>query len=260
MMYAVCRSGRGPFLAAMLGLAAVALPAHAQQNLFNVPSAEITPKNAIFFQQQFNANRSSAQSNTTISYGLGGDAEVGLNVFSLGLFPERAAMSDPAPPMFLFNAQKGFDLGETFKLGLGTQVGVTTPDQRNDERLSNFSYLTGVAELPDDRGKLYAGAYFASPAYRGRKGDPVGFMLGYDIPVIKDRFNLMGDYISGTSGISVAVFGGVLQMTENWQLSLGVQVPSPGSHNSYGGVLELTFVPGNKSEGKGAGKERDPAP
>ena len=70
--------------------------------------------------------------------------------------------------------------------------------------------------------------------------------MGYDIAIIKDRFSLIGDYISGRSGISVAVIGGVAQLTENWQLSLGAQISSPHSHNVYGAVLELTFVPGKE--------------
>ncbi len=100
--------------------------------------------------------------------------------------------------------------------------------------------------LPEEVGKVYGGAYFANPAYRGGTGDPFGFALGYDIAIIKDRFSLIGDYISGRSGISVAVIGAVAQLTENWQLSLGAQIPIPHSHNAYGAVLELTFVPGKE--------------
>ncbi len=245
-MRAMARIGVGAWArlfttAACLGWCAA--PASAQQNLFNVPSAEITPQNGLFFQQQFNLNRS-YQSNSTISYGLGHDFEVGLNVFDLAFLPERGSQMGAGSPLFLVNAQKGFELTDDFKLGLGTQLGQTVPGRRADVRLANFTYLTGVADLPDERGKLYAGTYFANGQYRNQRGDPVGFMLGYDIPVIKDRFSLIGDYISGRSGISVAVIGGVYQFNENVQLSVGAQLPSPGSHNPYGAVIELTYVPG----------------
>ncbi len=167
-----------------------------------------------------------------------------MNILSVGLLPEKGVQDDSNPPLFLFNAQKGFELSEDFKLGLGTQLGQTAPNRRVDVRLANFTYLTGVYVLPEDLGKLYAGAYFANGAYRGGRGDPFGFLLGYDIPIIKERFSLVGDYISGRSGINVAVLGGVLPLSENWQLSLGAQLPSPHSHNTYGAVLELTYVPG----------------
>lgn len=227
-----------------------ASPLPAQQNLFNVPSAEITPGDALFFQQQFNLNRST-QSNTTIAYGLGHDFEIGLNLLDLELIHETESQSDSNPPLFLVNAQQGFELNETFRFGIGTQIGQTTTNRRTDVRLANFSYLTGVALLPDERGKLYAGTYFADWAYRGGRGNPFGFLLGYDIPIVKDRFNLVGDYISGQSDISVAVLGGVFQLSEHCQLSVGAQLPSPRSGNPYGSVIELTYVPG-----KNAGEER----
>lgn len=217
--------------------------ASAQQNLFNVPSAEITPSEKVFFQQQFNATRS-IQSNSTICYGLGNGFETGLNVFDLGILPDPKAQPGSNTPQFLANLQKGFELNETFNFGLGTQLGQSVPALRSDVRLVNFTYFTCVAELPDERAKLYAGPYFANGTYRGQHGNPFGFMLGYDVPVVKDRFNLMGDFISGKSAISVAVIGGVLQVNEHFQLSIGAQLPSPHSHNSYGGVLELTYVPG----------------
>ncbi len=78
-MRAAVPSGKGiwvRWLAAVLLLGGFAADSSAQQNLFNVPSAEITPKNALFFQQQTNFNRT-IQSNTTISYGFGNGFEGG---------------------------------------------------------------------------------------------------------------------------------------------------------------------------------------
>jgi len=237
--------GWGRYFAVIGCLSLSIHPLQAQQNLFNVPSAEITPQNSLFFQQQFNFN-SSTKSNTTISAGLGHDFEIGMNVFDLVLIPERITPVNPASSQVLFNMQKAFELDEHFKLGLGTQIGQTTPEPNIGVRLANFSWLTGVSTLPAELGKVFVGAYFANETYRTGGGDPFGFMLGYDIPIIKDRFSLQGDYISGRSGMSVAVIGGVIQLSEKWQLSLGGQLPSPGSHNPYGAVMELTFVPGNE--------------
>ena len=137
--------------------------------MFNVPSAEITPKNALFYHQQTNFTRT-IQSNATISYGFGGGFDGGLNILSVGLLPEKGVQDDSNPPLFLFNAQKGFELGEDFKLGSGTQLGQTAPNRRADVRLANFKYLTGVYILPEEVVKVYGGAYFANPAYRGGTG------------------------------------------------------------------------------------------
>jgi hypothetical protein len=50
----------------------------------------------------------------------------------------------------------------------------------------------------------------------------------------------MGDFISGSSDISVAVLGFVVFLPQHWQISLGAQIPSPNSQNDYGMVFELT--------------------
>lgn len=227
-----------------IGAAAIGLAAHAaraQQNLFNVPSAEITRPGGLFFQQQFNFDRVT-QSNTTISYGLGHGFEVGINVLQLDLVPQHPTAGDPNTALFTFNGQKGFDLGRSFKVGVGTQLGQSVPEDPDRVQLADFSWLVGVAKLPRDLGKLYGGAYYANRTFRGARGEDFGFMLGYDIPVT-ERLSLVGDYVSGRNGLSVAVLGGVVRLTKHWSLSLGGQLPSPGSGNSYGGVLELTFSP-----------------
>ncbi len=110
-------------------------------------------------------------------------------------------------------------------------------------RLSNFTYLTFAFDPPDDWAKLYAGVYCANQAYQGPSDSNVGFMAGYEVPIGEGQFALMGDYLSGTSGISVAVVGGIYNLTDHWQVSAGVQVPNFHSHNSLGAVLELTYVP-----------------
>ena len=60
------------------------------------------------------------------------------------------------------------------------------------------------------------------------------------MPIVKEKLHFMADYLSGTSDLSVAVVGGVIYLPGKWQLSLGGQIPSPGSDNSYGAVMELT--------------------
>jgi hypothetical protein len=74
-----------------------------QQNLFNVPSADITGKNKIFFQQQFNFASLQGSSNTTLDYGLGDNLEVGINVFNVGMY---SSIGEFTNPNFLLNFQK----------------------------------------------------------------------------------------------------------------------------------------------------------
>ena len=235
-------------IAASMSCGLTADTTHAQQNLFNVPSAEITDAYTMFFQEQMNF-ASQSQCNTTIDYGLGNGFEVGVNILNLNMIPMAGSQDSPNTPLAMLNAQKGFRLGENFLVGVGTQIGEKTAGIIHDVRLADFTWMTFAMELPDKRGRLYAGPCYTNVVYGGVPAEPLGYMLGYDIPVVEGKFNLMGDYISGTGYNSVAVLGAVFRLGKCWQLSLGGQLPSPHSNNSYGGVIEFTYVE-CKPEGK----------
>ncbi len=232
-----------------VALAVVTLPAvaSAQQNLFNVPSGEVTPAYKLFYQQQTNFTGGSIQPNTTLDFGLGHGLEVGLNVFNVPLYaPNLGENPDPRgiqQPDVLFNALKSFTISERFRVAVGTQFGETAPVFQSRVRPDNFTYTVAAFDLPQERGTLYGGAYYSNRNYRGT-GVPLGVMVGCDIPIVEKKLHFMADLIGGNNDLSLAVVGVVVYLPHNWQLSLGAQFPSPGSNNPYGGVLELTYVPG----------------
>jgi hypothetical protein len=206
----------------------------AQQNLFNVPSSEITEKNKFFFQQQFNF-ASLGESNTTVDFGLGNDLEIGINLFNLNVYSNTTGLTNPN---FLFNFQKAFNINEIYKVSFGTQTGLTPPLYNATIRIPSFSYINNAVDL-EKWGKYYLGSYYANPAYAG-SGDSFGIMAGIEYPLISNKMHLMGDILSGNNAISVAVLGFVLFLPANWQLSFGAQIPSPSSNNEYGMVFEIT--------------------
>jgi hypothetical protein len=209
----------------------------AQQNLFNVPSSEITEKNKIFFQQQFNF-ASFGSSNTTLDYGLGNNLEIGINVFNLELYSNTG---DWPNPYFLFNFQKAFDISDVYKISFGTQTGITLPLHNTTIQAPNFTYVNNAVDL-EKWGNYYLGGYYANHAY-AESGDSFGLMAGIEFPLIENKMHLMGDLLSGNNGISVAVLGMVFYLPSNWQLSFGAQLPAPSSHNDYGMVFEITKLP-----------------
>ena len=229
-------------LAVLLGPAV----AHAQQNLFNVPSAEITPKGALFFQQQLNVNKLT-QTSTTIDYGFGNGYEAGLNIITVPLYDpylgRAPSTSGQQQPDILLNGLKVFTMSERTRLGIGTQIGETAPLFQSQVQLANFTYSVGAFDLPAERGTIYAGGYFASKAYRG-PGEPFGFLLGCDIPVVEKKVHFIADFVSGRSDLSVGVIGFVYYIPNtNWQVSAGAQLAAPRSQNPYGAVFELTYAP-----------------
>lgn len=241
----VDRSFRTALCAAFLGLLAAlssVREAEAQQNLFNMPSGDITPEGVVFFQEQANF-ASLGESNTTFDFGLGQGREIGFNLLNVELYDSRSPSLEPAneqaAPGLLFNAQQGFEFGELFNLEVGTQTGLNPAQNAHDVRFLNFSWITTAVDAPGEWGKGFFGVYYANRPHRG-DGDAFGYMLGVDVPIVKEKLHFMADYLSGTSDLSVAVVGGVIYLPGKWQLSLGGQIPSPGSDNSYGAVMELT--------------------
>jgi hypothetical protein len=223
----------------------------AQQNLFNVPVPAVAAEDKIFFQEQLNVG-SVGSSNTTFDYGLGNNFEIGLNVFNVGLYP---AVTPPMPGDagrngVLINMQKVFEPNESFDIGIGTQQGVSATTSSQQTEYMGYGWCVVEYDTHNDHGRYLAGTYIGNPTYTG-KGNSVGWMLGCEYPLIPEKMHFMADWLGGTNQISVAVIGAVVELPRHWQLSVGAQVPSPGSHNPYGMVIELTRTASNVSRGKG---------
>ncbi len=121
---------------------------YCQQNFFNVPSSEITSKNNFFFQQQINVMNEGFQSNSTISYGVGKQYEIGINILDLTYLNNKILFNDntiPYSPLANLNFQKKI---ERLNLSLGTQLGTN--------RTSNFciyQYINSVNYIKKQRQK-----------------------------------------------------------------------------------------------------------
>ncbi|MBT9099981.1 hypothetical protein KFZ76_19970 [Methylovulum psychrotolerans] len=224
-------------LSPLLILALLLLPALclAQQNLFNVPSADITEAGQFFFQQQFNIiSANSGTSNTTLDYGLGRQLEIGLNLFNLDMQTTNGSYQNPH---ILLNFQKGHTFNQHYKIGFGSQSGLTPALHGHTTELPSFNYINNAVDL-QEHGKYFLGGYFANQAYASK--NQFGFMAGAEYPLIHHKIHLMADFISGDNDLSVAVIGAAFHLSHHWQISLGAQLPAPTSHNDYGLVLEIT--------------------
>jgi hypothetical protein len=209
-----------------------------QQSLFNAPSIESTDLGQFFFQEQINLIPQEGVSNTTIDYGLGSGWSVGLSVFNLKL--TRAQETNYVDPDILINIEKTKFITPNWKIGIGTQSGINSghnADRKIDYK--SFSYLQNKLILPEGNGSIYAGYYHANPAFTGDKSAD-GAMIGVEFPIIRDKLIVMGDYLSGSSPISVGVLGLVWITDSQWQISAGAQIPSSLEPNDFGVVLEFT--------------------
>lgn len=221
----------------------------AQQNLFNIPAGDLTPKSKFFFQHQTNAySLKQYESKNHFVYGVGGGFEVGVNVVNLktdlryrngDVVPLPAKRLEPLRPLVQLTAQKFFFLNSRFKTSIGTQIGTNLVRLRSNTPVTHFTYNTWVYE-PRHHVKLVAGPYVSDRGTVGR-GNTVGILAGFEFPVSK-KVLVMGDFISGTNATSVSVLGINFLASRRVQLCLGGLLPNPRSGNAPGVVFELNLL------------------
>jgi len=223
----------------------------AQQNLFNVPSSDITPKDKIFFQQQVNDFTNGFQLNSTFSYGLGSDFECGVNILGLTYdFNDGFLYSDsivPYSPLICINAQKKIKINERLSFAAGTQIGF-----HNEHTLTSYIFLNTVYQFHNTHSKLISGIYYSSDGFFGSESRSffehgiaknIGIQCGIEQQIIKDKLLFQADLITGKHTMGENVTGFAYFITPLWILSAGYQTPLFNSTSQKAIVLELTYSP-----------------
>lgn len=222
----------------------------AQQNFFNVVSSDITPYKKVFFQQQFNATTAGLQFNSTLDIGLGKNFEIGVNFLGLNYdFNQKKITTEntnnPKFPFFMINAQKKFVLNEYFSLSIGTQLGFSTVKKPS---FGNYSYFNAAYKNEQYGVKAVAGLYYGTHSFLGDQTllygkSPIGLQFGIEKVIIKEKFSLQADYISGQHILGAFVVGGAYIIKKHYVLSAGMQIPNYNSIEAFGGIVEFTYVP-----------------
>lgn len=227
----------------------------AQQNFFNVPSSDITPKERLFYQQQFNFSESDFTSNTTINLGLGHNFELGMNLNSV-LFDNYRNLSvndsiAPYNPFLCINGQKRFDIYNHFSIAIGSQLGITT----KEHLLADYTFLNTIYSNEKYGLKIVPGLYYISDGFVGEEtrngiqkdthvlGSKIGLQAGVEKNIWKDKLYIQGDFISGKHTLGEAVLGAAYFISKRWVISGGYQIPTFKSRSEKSVVFEMTFVP-----------------
>jgi hypothetical protein len=223
----------------------------AQQNLFNIPSGDLTPKGKWFFQQQINAyNLSSYESKSHFVWGLSERMEIGFNLVNLPVrFSPRpsfetnssTALGRPVYPLALFTTQIHQPLNDHLRVSVGTQSGFNLfTDNGYKRQFTTFNYAL-MAWEPIHHIKLIGGGYFGNKYMLGGTNHHWGYMLGYEAQVYKNWY-LMGDFLSGHNESSVTVLGLMYTVSPRFQLCLGKLIGFPNEAKQNGIVLELNIL------------------
>lgn len=220
---------------------------HAQQNLFNIPSGDITQEGKWFYQHQINAYESKFESKAHVVRGLGRGWDAGFNLVGKGAYfrPDWKPLYNDNQrmgalfPLLMLTAQKQWKASEHVLLNVGTQVGFNLSQEISNKRAAYFNYGMASFIFFDHRLKVVLGGYNTTPEFVGR-GPRAGAMAGYELKLNK-QWLLMGDWISGAHDAGMAVVGLVYNAGKRTQLCAGWAVPNPNSIRPHGLVLELNI-------------------
>jgi hypothetical protein len=236
----------GLFLVVVLALTT---SSWAQQNLFNIPSSDITQKGKMFYQHQLNVYANKLESKAHFVYGLGKGWDVGANLVGKGFYfpPEWRAVYNDNPaqgavyPILMGTVQKQFNVSKRFDINIGAQIGHNLSNKIENKRVNYFTYALSTYYFDDDRkSRIVGGLYKTNQMFVGN-GNTFGALLGYEVKLSK-RFYLMGDWISGRNDAAVGVVGGMYNLTKRIQLCAGLQVPNPNTPKPFGAVLEINLL------------------
>jgi hypothetical protein len=219
----------------------------AQQNLFNIPSGDITPKGQYFYQHQINTYGNKFESKGHFVYGLGKGWDVGANLVGTGAyfdptwkpiynsdFSEGKALS----PTLMATLQKQFVLDKKWAVNVGTQSGINLSNSVDKWQPAYFHYGLLSYQVQAGR-KLLIGPYLTNRQYVGQ-GNTVGIQMGYEWKLTND-FYLMGDFISGNNDSAVLVPGIMYNVSNRVQLCLGYMLPNPNTQKNQAVVFEFNW-------------------
>jgi hypothetical protein len=219
----------------------------AQQNLFNIPSGDITPKGKFFYQHQINTYSNKFESKGHFVYGLGKGWDVGFNLVGTGayfnpdwkpIYNSDFTKGQALSPTIMATLQKQFILGEKWSANLGTQSGVNLTSSTDRIQPAYFHY--GLLSYQVKSGaKIFFGPYATNQQYVG-VGNRTGVQMGYEWKVAKD-FYLMGDFISGNNDSAVLVPGMMYNVSNHVQLCLGYMLPNANTQKNQAVVFEFNW-------------------
>ncbi len=216
-------------------------PAWSQQNFFNIPSGQLTRPGKYFYQHQLNLYAPGALSSKQhLVYGIAHGLEGGVNF--LNFTPRQNTttdLNDPAANTLALTFQKRFRLDRRVSFNVGTQAGTTQIGTGQGNQFTSKSYGLLSWHHRETHLRVTGGAWISDRRFNGN-GDTEGILLGAEWKY-SDRFYLMGDWISGGTKNSVAVLGGMADVTSNLQLCYGVLFPNKNSREGEGLVLELNL-------------------
>ena len=215
-----------------------ALPTWAQQTIFNVPSADVTPPRKVYLETEgqfrtwqpgrfFSGTEYMAvgvEHNTELDVTLSGVNSPGTGSETLGV---GFKTSWPILKNKLPRRELKITLGELMPISLrGQGVG-------------NWSYAHLSGRIPKLNTRITAGVSTGTRQLFGRT--TVGFIGGLEHPVT-EKFSIIADWFSGTNNFGLFIPGFSYILPKGIALFAGFQIPNTPKCGNSGFVIEFSKV------------------
>ena len=212
----------------------------AQQTIFNVPSADVTPKGHLYeeHESQFRPWNPDSFWNLTHynALGVGHRTEVDVTLLNVSAPASHKVSLGLGFKSYVPLLVKKYRERE-FKLTYGELIPIALQRQGQDIGHWEYSHLSG--RLPKLNTRLTAGVSNGSDLIFGR--NVVCFIGGYEHPVTK-KFSLIGDWFSGTHNLGFFIPGFSYSLPKDYVLFLGYQIPNTARCGHSGIVFEVSRV------------------
>lgn len=214
------------------------IKAQAQQTIFNVPSADVTPKGHFFMLQeaQFNGSNPGAFFNGTTftDYGIGHNTEVGVTLFNVGApATQNISMGVGFKSAIPIPGLKEKFPEREFKFTVGSEVLIGL----EGNGVGNWTYAHLSGRVPKLNTRLTGGLSYGTRQAFGENA--LSFIAGVEQPVTK-KFSLIGDWFSGTEHwAGYLITGFSYALPKNTTIYAGYQIPNSPNVGNNGFVIEL---------------------
>lgn len=213
----------------------------AQQTIFNVPSADVTPKGSIFLQQesQFRGwEPNSFWAGTEYSaLGIGKNTELTMTLFNVSKpTTGNIVLGTGFKSVIPIPKLKDKYPNREYKIIIGDEV--LTSLQGNG--VGNWSYAALSGRLPKINTRLTAGYSYGTKDIFGI--DTGCFIGGVEQPITK-KFSIIADWYSGKEHFAGFLIPGInYSFPKNISIYAGYQIPNSSQNGPSGFVIEVSKI------------------
>ena len=203
--------------------------AHAQQTLFNVPSADVAEKGMIFVQHESQFSNKFGLHTEYSAFGIGKNTEIDVTLFGVGTRNVRNEVLGIGFKKFILLNEKS----ET-KLTFGSLV----PVSLRGNGVGGYFYSHLSTRLPKLKTRITSGIFVGTTILFGR--DVVCNISGIEQPITKN-FSVVVDWHSGrhSNGFLIPGFAYTFKPCTLWA---GYQIHNNKANGNNGFVIELSKI------------------